>query len=197
MLTEIVLTVGDVVQGYWWLMLLVALVAPVVWQVLRQEPASRSRIDRLVLRLPLIGDLVAKADTATLTRTVGTLLTSGVPLPAALRIAREAMGNTALRDVVGATVSAVKEGKGVAEPLARSELFPKLATHLIAVGERSGQLEMMLLQTSAIFDREVKTAIDRLMTLLVPALTIGVGLVVAMIIGAIMSAILASYQLPI
>lgn len=197
LLTQIVLTAGDIVQGYWWLILLLPLAVPIVWRLLRDDPANRSRIDRFLLRLPLAGDLIAKADTATLTRTVGTLLTSGVALPAALRIARETMANTALRDVVGATTNAVKEGKGIAEPLAQSKLFPKLATHLIAVGEKSGQLEMMLLQTSSIFDREVKTAVDRLMTLLVPVLTIAVGLIIAMIIGAILSAILASYQLPI
>ncbi|MGI9417352.1 MAG: type II secretion system F family protein, partial [Geminicoccaceae bacterium] len=127
----------------------------------------------------------------------GTLLTSGVALPTALRIATETLGNTALREVVGATTDAVKEGKGFADPLARSRLFPKLATHLIAVGEKSGELEMMLLQVASIFDREVKATVDRLITLLVPLLTIAVGLVIAMIIGAILSAILASYQLPI
>lgn len=197
LLTQIVLAFGDIVQSYWWLMLLLAFASPIAWQLLWREPVSRARIDRFVLKLPLAGDLAAKADTATLTRTVGTLLTSGVALPAALRIATEAMTNSALRAVVGSTTNAVKEGKGIAGPLAESNLFPKLATHLIAVGEKSGQLEMMLLQISSIFDREVKTSVDRLMTLLVPVLTIAVGLVIAVIIGAILSAILASYQLPI
>lgn len=197
LLTQIVMAFGDIVQSYWWLMLLFAFASPIAWQLLWREPASRARIDRFVLKLPLAGDLATKADTATLTRTVGTLLTSGVALPAALRIATEAMTNSALRAVVGSTTNAVKEGKGIAGPLAESKLFPKLATHLIAVGEKSGQLEMMLLQISSIFDREVKTSVDRLMTLLVPVLTIAVGLVIAVIIGAILSAILASYQLPI
>ncbi|MGI9449314.1 MAG: type II secretion system F family protein [Geminicoccaceae bacterium] len=91
----------------------------------------------------------------------------------------------------------MKEGKGLAGSLERSGVFPRLATHLIAVGEKSGQLEEMLSKVAQIFDQEVRTTLERMMTLLVPVLTIGVGLIIAAIIGAILSAILAAYQLPI
>ena len=130
-------------------------------------------------------------------RTVGTLLTNGVALPHALSIAKETMSNSLLRDTLGETLTGVKEGKRVAASLESAGVFPKLATHLIAVGERSGQLDVMLNKVAQIFDQEVKTTVERLMTLLVPVLTIGVGIVIATIIGAILTAILAAYQLPI
>ncbi|MGI9419565.1 MAG: type II secretion system F family protein, partial [Geminicoccaceae bacterium] len=158
---------------------------------------NRAMIDGLLLNIPLIGDLVIKAETARFARTVGMLLVNGVTLPASLAITKETIKNTVLRSMVGETLDAVKQGKGLAATLERSNALPKIATQMIAVGEQSGQLDKMLLKTSSIFDQEVKTTVERLMTLLVPALTIGVGLIVAMIIGAILSAILATYQLPV
>jgi general secretion pathway protein F len=197
LLTRIVVGLGEAAQSYWWLGLIVVTALALWLRAQFRDRQSRARLDRLFLKLPLIGDLIAKIDTARLARTVGTLHANGVDLPRALLIGKETMGNAVLRDVLAATQIAVKEGKDIAGPLARSGVFPKLATHLIAVGEKSGQLEAMLLKVATIFDQEVRTTVERLMTLLVPLLTIGVGLVIATIIGAILSAILAAYQLPI
>jgi general secretion pathway protein F len=197
LLTRIVVGLGEAAQTYWWLGLIVVTALALWLRAQFRDRQSRARLDRLFLKLPLIGDLIAKIDTARLARTVGTLHANGVDLPRALLIGKETMGNAVLRDVLAATQIAVKEGKDIAGPLARSGVFPKLATHLIAVGEKSGQLEAMLLKVATIFDQEVRTTVERLMTLLVPLLTIGVGLVIATIIGAILSAILAAYQLPI
>lgn len=196
-LTRIVVGVGEMAERYWWLALILSVGLALWLRAQFREPSSRARIDRMALKLPLIGDLIAKIDTARLARTVGTLLANGVALPTALSIAKDTMSNAVLRETLGSTLAAVKEGKGVAGPLGRSGVFPKLATHLIAVGEKSGQLETMFLKVAMIFDQEVKTTIERLMTLMVPILTIGVGLVIATIIGAILTAILAAYQLPI
>ena len=196
-LTKLVVGLGEAAEAYWWLILLGGLVIALWIRAQLRNPASRARIDRLSIRLPLIGDLIAKIDTARLARTVGTLLASGVALPNAISIAQETMGNALLRDTLENTLNAVKEGERMAVSLEQAKVFPKLATHLIAVGERSGQLEAMLLKTAEIFDQEVETTIERLITLLVPLLTIGVGIVIATIIGAILTAILAAYQLPI
>ncbi len=196
-LTRFVVGLGDAANHYWWLALLITLGLWLWGRSQLRNPTSRSRIDRIALQIPLVGDLIAKIDTARMARTVGTLLTNGVALPNALSIAKETMGNSRLRDTLGDTLIRVKEGKRVAASLERAGVFPKLATHLIAVGERSGQLDVMLSKVADIFDQEVKTTVGRLMTLLVPVLTIGVGLVIATIIGAILTAILAAYQLPI
>ena len=196
-LTRMVVAIGEAAEAYWWLALITA-AALFLWLSSRlRHPPSRAAIDRWCLKVPLIGDLIAKIDTARLARTVGTLLGNGVTLPNALAIARETLGNAVLRNTIGDTLTAVKEGKGLAGPIGQSGHFPPLAIHLVAVGERSGHLETMLMKIADIFDKEVTHTVDRLMTLLVPVLTIGVGLVIATIIGAILSAILAAYQLPI
>lgn len=196
-LTQAVITIGEIAQAYWWLALIIVTLMSLGVSNCLRHPTSRALIDSWLLKLPLIGELIAKVNTTGLARTMGTLLANGVALPKALSIAKDTMGNAVLRDVLNSTLLAVKEGKGVSGPLARPEAFPPLAIHLIAVGERSGQLETMLLKVADIFDQEVKHTVDKLMTLLVPLLTIGVGLVIALIIGAILSAILAAYQLPI
>lgn len=197
LLTRIVIATGDGAQRYWWLILIG--LALVVWLVRRQlrEPQSRARIDRVALRLPLLGGLLAKIDTARLARTLGTLLANGVPLLNALAIARETLGNAVLREALSETATAVKEGRGLADPLARAGPFPPLAIHLLSVGERSGHLDAMLLKIAEIFDRETRSTIERLMTLLVPVLTIVLGALIATIIGAVLAAILSAYQLPL
>jgi general secretion pathway protein F len=196
-LTRLVVGLGEAAKNYWWLALLVVLALVLVVRAQLRNPVSRARIDGMALKLPILGDLLAKIDTARLARTLGTLLANGVALPTALGIARQTLGNAVLRETVENTLAAVREGKGVAGPLAQAGVFPKLAVHLLAVGEKSGQIEAMLLKIAEIFDQEVKATVERAMTLLVPLLTIGVGLVIATIIGAILSAILSAYQLPI
>jgi general secretion pathway protein F len=162
-----------------------------------RRPQSRARIDRMALKLPLIGSLLTRLDTARLARTLGTLLANGVPILNALSIATQTIGNAALREALAETATAVKEGKGVADPLARTHRFPQLAVRLIAVGERSGHLEQMLMKIAAIYDSEVRSTVDRLMSLLVPALTLSLGVVIATIIGAVLMAILSAYELPL
>jgi general secretion pathway protein F len=197
LLTRVVIAGGEAAQRYWWLLLLGLLAS--IWLVRRQfrHADSRARIDRWLLHVPLLGGLLIKIDTARLARTLGTLLANGVPLLNALAIARGTLANAVLREALSETATAVKEGRGLAEPLAQSAPFPQLAIHLLAVGEKSGHLEAMLLKIAEIFDREVRSTIERLMTLLVPALTIGLGLVIASIIGAVLAAILSAYQLPL
>ena len=173
-----------------------ALLALLVRRQLR-EPQSRARIDRVALHVPLLGGLLVKLDTARLARTLGTLLGNGVPLLNALAIARETLANAVLREALSETATAVKEGRGLAEPLGRAGPFPPLAIHLLSVGERSGHLDAMLLKIAEIFDRETRGTIERLMTLLVPVLTIVLGALIAAIVGAVLAAILSAYQLPL
>ncbi|HEX6144124.1 MAG TPA: type II secretion system F family protein [Geminicoccaceae bacterium] len=197
LLTRVVIGLGDFVQQTWWLILL-ALAAFALWfRRALKVPASRARIDRLVLSLPLAGDLATKLDVARFARTLGTLLGNGVPVLTALSIVRMTLINSVLRDAVEQATAGAKEGQGISQPLERTRRFPKLALHLIGVGEKSGRLEPMLMKVAEIYDREVQLTIERMMSLLVPVLTIGLGLVIAAIIGAILSAILQAYQLPL
>jgi general secretion pathway protein F len=194
-LTRAVILTGEGVQRYGWLLLVAALGA--TWLVRRQlkRPARRAQIDRWLLRLPLLGELLAKIDTARFARALGTLLANGVPPLTALAIVQDALANATLRRALGDAAAVMKEGGGLAAPLARTGVFPRLAVHLLGVGEESGQLDPMLLKIAEVFDRDVRSTIERLMTLLVPALTIVLGLIIAVIITAVLMAILSAYDL--
>ncbi|MFO1422749.1 MAG: type II secretion system F family protein [Candidatus Competibacteraceae bacterium] len=193
--TQIVIAVGDGFRHYWWVgVILIGLIVMVIRQQL-SRPESRLRWDRGFLRLPLFGDLIAKVETARLSRTLGTLLGNGVSLLNALTIVRETLSNQVLVAALGEVAEHVKTGRGLADPLLESEVFPKLAVQMIRVGEETGQLQEMLLQVAETYDGEVQTAIKRMLTLLEPALILGLGVIIAGIIMSILVAILSLNEL--
>lgn len=153
------------------------------------------RWDRTKLRMPLFGELVAKADVARFGRTLGTLLGNGVTLLHGMAIVRETLSNMAIRQSVDEATERLKQGEGLAEPLAQADVFPVLAIQLIRVGEESGQLDDMLLRVAAIFEQEVQRTTERLLALLVPALTVLLGGLIAGIIASVLLAILSVNQL--
>ena len=185
LITKVVLAVGSALQSFWWL-ILIAIVLGIGW-LRRQmaEPVARLGIDERLLRMRVVGDIVRKIETARIARTLGTLLKNGVPLLSGLTVARNVMTNTALAEVVATATEEVKTGGGLAHALAQSKRFPKLAIQMISVGEESGELDAMLLKVADTFDVEVKNTLDRLLAALVPATTIVMTVVVAMIMLAI------------
>ncbi|MFN7184569.1 MAG: type II secretion system F family protein, partial [Thermomonas haemolytica] len=154
---------------------------------LRRDPAFMRRLDGWLLQRRLLGPLLAKLETARLARTLGTLLRNGVPLLAALGIARNVLANRLLAEDVEAAAEAVKNGVGLSAALARGKRFPRLALQMIQVGEESGTLDGMLLKTADAFDQDTQAAIDRLLAALVPAVT----LVLALVVGAVILSVLA------
>ncbi len=193
--TQIVIAVGDGFRYYWWVgAILFVLLSAVARQQLSQ-PESRARWDNWFLRLPLFGDLIAKVETARLSRTLGTLLGNGVSMLNALAIARETLSNQVLAGALGEVAEHVKTGRGLADPLLEASRFPKLAVQMIRVGEETGQLQEMLLQVADAYDGEVQTAVKRLLTLLEPALILGLGVIIAGIIMSILVAILSLNEL--
>ena len=189
-ITLVVLFVGDTLRDFWWG--IAGLVFAGVMFVRRQlaDPPTRLKFDAWVLRRRLFGTLVAKLETARLARTLGTLLKNGVPLLTALGIGRNVLGNSALAEAVDAATEEVKTGGGLAFALAQSKRFPKLALQMIAVGEESGALDDMLLKVADTFDTEAKNTVDRLLAALVPAITVVMTGVVAVIMMAILLPIL-------
>ncbi len=194
-LTKIVLGVGAALQNYWWLMLLVG--AAVVWFFRAQfaNPKSRLAWDKRILKMRWIGDLVAKMETAKLARTTGTLLVNGVPLLGALSIARNVMTNTVLQALLAEAANEVKTGHSLARTLTSSDTFPRLALQMISVGEETGQLDQMLLRVADTFDREVRTTIDRLMSLFVPLMTLVLAVMIGLIVMSVLVAILGINEL--
>lgn len=190
-----VIALSDGLRDYWWVIVLaiVALVLAVRQQTRR--PEGRRRLDRLILHLPLLGDLVTKVEVARFARTLGTLLANGVMVLNALAITAETISNRELADAISGLAARLKRGEGLSGPLVELGLFPRLAVQLIQVGEESGQLESMLLRVAEIYDEEVKRTIQRLLALLVPVMTICIGILVAAIIATMLTAILSTYEL--
>jgi general secretion pathway protein F len=191
MITQIVLFVGTTLQDWWWL--IGALIFAGVFLLRRRlaEPVARLAWDVRVLKMRIIGPLIARLETARLARTLGTLLKNGVPLLTALGISRNVLGNTALADAVDRASEEVKTGGGLAFALGQSKRFPRLALQMISVGEESGSLDDMLLKVADTFDVEARNTVDRLLAALVPVLTVVMTGMVAIIMMAILLPILS------
>lgn len=196
-MTQAVLLAGDVMRNYWWFMLAAA--AALVWLAARRlnDPEARYHFDRRMVTAPVVGDLFSKVEMARFSRTLGTLLSNGVTLVAALNIVRETMGNSWLAEAVGNVARELKEGRGLGRPMMETGRFPMLAVHMIQVGEETGRLDEMLMQVAETYDREVEVAIRKALALLQPVMIVAMALVIGFIIIAILSAMLSVYDLPI
>ncbi|KRE94892.1 type II secretion system protein GspF [Frateuria sp. Soil773] len=190
-ITQAVLALGNVLQGWWWLILLVLVGGIAVWRARLRDPAQRLAWHGKLLTLRVVGPLLLKIETARIARTLGTLLKNGVPLLSALTIARQVTGNRALDEALGAAAEQVKGGGGLGAALGQSQRFPRLALQMVQVGEEAGQLDTMLLKVADTFDLEAKRSIDRLLAALVPALTIVMTVLVAIIMAAILLPLLS------
>jgi len=195
LLTRIVVAVGDILKDFWWAIIGVVTVAVLWFRMQLSRPASRRVWDARFLSMKGLGDVIAKIETARLSRTTGTLLVNGVPLLSALSIAKNVMTNTVLGDDVAEAAKQVKTGTPLARALAQNGNFPRLALQMVNVGEETGKLDEMLLKVADTYDREVKVTIDRLMALMVPALTLGLALVIGVIVMSVLMAILSINEL--
>ncbi|WP_066093792.1 type II secretion system protein XpsF [Xanthomonas massiliensis] len=184
--TRAVLALGLFVRQWWPLLLAVPALAVLGFERLRRNAGFRAAFDAWLLRRPLLGPLLARLETARLARTLGTLLRNGVPLLAALGIARNVLGNRALAADLGEATEAVRNGRGLSAALSRQARFPRLALQMIQVGEESGTLDAMLLRTADTFEQDSARLIDRLLSALVPAIT----LVLAAVVGTVIVAVL-------
>jgi general secretion pathway protein F len=196
-MTQAVLIAGDAMRNYGWLILIV--LAVLGWLLLRtlKDPEVRYRFDRRMVTAPVVGDLFSKVEMARFSRTLGTLLSNGVTLVAALNIVRETMSNSWLAEAVGNVARELKEGRGLGRPMMETGRFPMLAVHMIQVGEETGRLDEMLMQVAQTYDHEVEVAIRKALALLQPVMIVVMALVIGFIIIAILSAMLSVYDLPI
>lgn len=192
--TRLVLGAGDALRNYGWIAVLAALAALAGTRRWLADPTHRLRFDRLALRLPLAGELMLKAELARFTRTLGTMVAHGVPLVSSLEMVPRGVRNTALRETLAGAADGLRSGQGLARSLDAGGLLPGLAIKLIRIGEESGKLEQMLLRLADIYEREVRTALQRALTILEPALIVGLGIVVAGIVLTILSALLGINQ---
>jgi len=193
--TQIVILFGTALRKYWWLAILI--VFGLTWLIRRRlrKTEVRFRWDGRLLRLPLLGDLLAKVEVARFARTLATLLANGVTLLAGLAIVRETMTNSVLARALDGVITRLREGKGFGRPLVETGLYPKLATQMILVGEESGRLEEMLNRVADVYDREVQISIKRFLAILEPAMILGLAVLIGGIVFSILLGVMGMSEL--
>jgi general secretion pathway protein F len=193
--TQLLIFVSTVVGSYWWLLL--ALAVGTIFGIRRwlKTPAGRLRWDTWRLKLPIFGRLNLLVSVARFARTLSALLSSGVQLLSAMEIGRNVLENARLEAVIGEAIGAIREGQSVAEPLKRSRAFPPMVTHMIAIGEKTGQLEQMLENVSRAYEADVETRVAALTSLLEPLMIVALGAAVGFITMAILMPLIQMNQL--
>jgi general secretion pathway protein F len=189
--TQLLIFAAGVTGSYWWAMLLVLVGAYLLGRRWAATAKGRVTVDRLKLRLWLVGRLVRYVAVARFARTLATMLASGVPLLTALDIVKKVLNNVVLERVIEESRDAIREGESIATTLKRSGQFPSMMCHMVAVGERSGQLETMLENVAGAYERDVEVEVGRMTALLSPlmivVMAVGVGFIVFSVITPIMN----------
>jgi general secretion pathway protein F len=193
--TRLLIFVSNTLAGYWWLILALALLGWYGFRKWRGTPAGRMKWDTFRLRAPIFGRLNLLIAVARFSRTLATLLSSGVQLLTAMEIGANVLGNVRLQSVVGEAIGSIREGESIAVPLKRSRAFPPMVTHMIAVGERTGQLEAMLENVARAYEADVDTRVIALTSLLEPAMVVVMGTVVGFIAMAILMPLIQMNQM--
>ena len=182
--TQLVIDISNAFQSYWYMGFGLVVVAIIGVKKYYATPRGRMAIDKFLLKTPVFGDLIRKASVAKFTRTLGTLLSSGVPLLDGLVICAKTSGNKVIEEsLMNARVS-ISGGKTIAEPLTESHVFPKMVTHMIAVGESTGALDAMLGKIADFYEDEVDQAVASLTSMLEPMMMVFLGVVIGFIVIA-------------
>jgi general secretion pathway protein F len=189
--TAIALAIGGFLSDYWWLVAMAAALGALLFRRAARTDSVRRWWDRVLLKLPVVGDLALKIQVERFCRMLGTLLANGVALPQSLQLTRDTLTNTVIADAVGATATSLKQGEPLANRLRQTGVFPALSLDLIRVGEETGALSEMLLKQAELYEHEVKHSVDRLLALAVPLMTVAMGMLIAGLIGSILVAILS------
>ena len=189
--TQIVVGVAQALKDYWWALPLIVIGITSYFRYQMADRERRYKWDRRWIHLPLVGDLIKKITVANFSRTLATLLGNGVTLLTALTIVKDTVSNLVVAEKIDLAVESLTQGGGLTGPLIESGLFPTLAIQMIKLGEDSGHLDQMLDRVATTYDKEVKTAVQRMLALLEPALIVGLGIMIAGIIISILMAILS------
>jgi general secretion pathway protein F len=195
LITVVLIKTSHFVQKGWWALLLGAVAVAAAYRRLARREEFRRGQDRLLLRLPLAGILWQQLILSRFAKVLGLLLASGVPVIKALDITSAAVVNREYRACLTRVRGELIEGGSLSAALDKSPLFPPLLVHMIAVGEKSGELEKMLTRTGDAFEREFEASITRLMALLEPLLVLGMGVCVGFVVMAVLLPIFQLNQL--
>jgi type IV pilus assembly protein PilC len=180
--TQFLIDLSDMIKYNWWIMLLSIIIIIVAWKLFTSTRFGRRVADRMKLAVPVFGKLHHKVCMARFSRTMGTLLTSGVPILQAMETVAGTVGNTIMADAVLEARARIREGDRIGEPLEQSRLFPPMVVHMIGVGEESGSLDFMLQKIADFYESEVEAALQSLTAAIEPIMIIGLGFIVGFIV---------------
>lgn len=184
-ITQVVIGISRWVQSQWLIVLIIGAVLYASWKAFSMTKGGRVMIDRMKLKMPVFGPVQLKSSISRFTRTLGTLVTSGVPILQALNITRDTSGNVVVANAIDKVHEAVREGESVVAPLEASKIFPPMVISMVDVGEETGQLPDMLLKIADVYDDEVDNAVDAMTSMIEPIMIVFLALIVGTIVIAL------------
>jgi type IV pilus assembly protein PilC len=176
--TRVVIAASDFLRGYWWAVIGGAGAGVFLLKRYYATSGGKLTIDRLLLRFPVLGDVLRKSAVSRFTRTLGTLISSGVSILDGLEITAKTAGNRVIQDAIMQSRASIAGGDTIAAPLQKSQVFPPMVISMIAVGEQTGGLDEMLSKIADFYDEEVDAAVSGLLSLLEPVMIVFLGVVV-------------------
>ncbi len=193
--TRFLIHVSTFFKNWWWLVTLVAIVSLIGFSFFKKSSRGGRIVDRIKIRVPMLGALVKKLGVARLSRTLGTLQENGVPMLQAMEIVKNVPGNDVISGAVGEAAVEVGKGVGLGAAMSRHDVFPGLFVQMVEVGEQSGELEAMLNKVAEVFENETETRISAMASLLEPLMILAMAVVVGFIVLAICLPIFEMNQL--
>jgi type IV pilus assembly protein PilC len=176
--TRIVIGASRFLKAYWWLLGAVGIVGVFMFRKYYASNSGKLVVDRFMLRVPVLGDVLRKSAVSRFTRTLGTLISSGVSTLEGLEITAKTAGNRVIQDAIMQSRSSIAGGDTIAQPLQKSKVFPPMVISMIAVGEQTGGLDEMLSKIADFYDEEVDAAVSNLLSLLEPIMIVFLGVIV-------------------
>ncbi len=186
--TRIVMGLSDFIRHYWWALAGGAFALTVAFKRYRATVSGRRNTDRLATKIPILGAVVLKSSIARFTRTLGTLIGSGVPILQGLEITARTAGNKVIQEAIEATAKSISQGETIAQPLRESGVFPPMVVQMIGIGEQTGALDEMLAKIADFYDDEVDAAVD--------ALTAAIEPIMIVLMGTMVGGMLVAMYLP-
>lgn len=193
-MTQALLDISGLVQGYWWTAPLFIFLGIVIFKAAAANPAGRFVLDKAMMYVPIFGMIMKKGTIARFTRTLGTLIASGVPILDALSIVKEAIGNAVIAKAIDDVHGSIREGESIAGPLGQSGVFDDLVINMIDVGEETGELDKMMMKIADNYEDDVDVAVESLTSLLEPIIIVGMGGSVGFIVIALFMPLISLIQ---
>ena len=183
--TQFIVTLSNILMYSWYYVIAAAVILFITFKQVNKRPRGRFFIDKMVLKIPAFGDLIRKTAVARFSRTLGTMMSSGVPILESLELVAKTAGNAVIEDAIMKARASLSEGKTLAEPLEETGVFPGMVTQMISVGEQTGAMDTMLSKIADFYEDEVDVAVDTMTSLIEPLLMVFLGVVVGGLVIAL------------